>query len=840
MTPIYNMRKINVAIASLLMSFTAGHADTIQVDSARFWGPVVLNAPYEVDTVDMKGKGFDPQSLLKDNASLVNRKGKETWGTIVSGSALPSDGLKGGKHALSMLNFGITAPRFMKVAIDVKKLKTYKIYVDGTGKSDGKLQLLPGYTDITLLCLASESSRDSFNVAVTGDSLGGLSVGANSYHPYSMKDMIMGDHYRNVSVSPSGRYALVVYYYTKPDGKNSFRTVLTDLKNGKEMRRWNEYQNFRWLGNKDVFYFDRSSGTGRQLVVFEPATGSERILCDDLPSGGYTLSPNLKYAILSRSAQGRDVDGGLKRLENPDDRQPGWRSRNYLLKFDLENGVVQPLTFGASSVWLHDISSDGGKLLLSFGRMEPSRRPFDHSTYVEMDASTGLVDTLLADTAYIASAQYSPAADKVLFKASPASFAGIGQETASGQIPNMFDYRLYVFDKSTKKTTPILRNFAPSVDDAVWSEGDGMVYFLATDGCGRSLFRVNPESGKVVKFGLPLSYISDWGISVGTRVPRLAFFGQTATRARELFLCELDRTAPRTAKFGEIDFDGLTKGVSIGECHDWSFRNSRGDTIKGFYYLPPDFKQGKKYPVIVYYYGGCTPTSKVLEFQYPFQVFASQGYVVYVVEPSGAIGFGQEFAARHVGAWGKMTADDIIEGTKKFLSEHSFADDKHVGCLGASYGGFMTQYLLTRTDLFTTGISHAGISNIASYWGGGYWGYTYGEAAQYGSYPWNATDMYVKQSPLFNADKIHTPLLLLHGTVDTNVPTNESQQLYTALRILGRPVSYVQIEGENHVITDFDKRLKWQNTIFAWFANWLKNEPLWWKTLYPGDNFGLK
>ena len=96
----------------------------------------------------------------------------------------------------------------------------------------------------------------------------------------------------------------------------------------------------------------------------------------------------------------------------------------------------------------------------------------------------------------------------------------------------------------------------------------------------------------------------------------------------------------------------------------------------------------------------------------------------------------------------------------------------------------------------------------------------------------------MKHSPLFNADKIHTPLLLLHGTVDTNVPTNESQQLFTALRILGRKVSYVQVDGENHVITDYKKRLAWQNVIFAWFAHWLKDQPLWWNTLYPNDHFG--
>ena len=149
----------------------------------------------------------------------------------------------------------------------------------------------------------------------------------------------------------------------------------------------------------------------------------------------------------------------------------------------------------------------------------------------------------------------------------------------------------------------------------------------------------------------------------------------------------------------------------------------------------------------------------------------------------------------------------------------------------------MTQYLQTRTDIFACAISHAGISDITAYWGGGYWGYTYGEAAEYGSFPWNNPDLFVKHSPLYNADKIHTPLLLLHGTVDTNVPTNQSQAMYTALRILDRPVAYVTVENQDHHILDWKKRMAWQQIINAWFALWLKDEPLWWNTLYPGDCF---
>ena len=258
-------------------------------------------------------------------------------------------------------------------------------------------------------------------------------------------------------------------------------------------------------------------------------------------------------------------------------------------------------------------------------------------------------------------------------------------------------------------------------------------------------------------------------------------------------------------------------------------------TIEGRIYYPSDFDSTKKYPLIVYYYGGCLPSDRSFEMRYSAWLYTQQGYIVYVLNPSGTIGYGQEFAARHTNAWGDWTAEEIIEGVKRLCKEKTFINSKKIGCMGASYGGFMTQYLQTKTDIFACAVSHAGISNITSYWGEGYWGYSYSAAASAGSYPWNNPDLYTKHSPLFNADKINTPLLLLHGTADTNVPIGESIQMYNALKILGKEVEFITIKGENHGIVDFEKRLKWNNTIYAWFAKWLKDDSSWWEALYPEE-----
>ncbi len=176
---------------------------------------------------------------------------------------------------------------------------------------------------------------------------------------------------------------------------------------------------------------------------------------------------------------------------------------------------------------------------------------------------------------------------------------------------------------------------------------------------------------------------------------------------------------------------------------------------------------------------------------------------------------------------------EIIDGVKKFIAAHPFVDDKRVGCIGASYGGFTTMFLQTQTDIFAAAVAHAGISSIASYWGEGYWGYLYSAVATANSFPWNRKDIYIDQSPLFQADKIKTPLLLLHGSADTNVPPGESIQLYTALKLLGREVELIQVEDQNHTIMVYSKRLLWTKSILAWFDKWLKGQPEWWNDLYP-------
>ena len=211
--------------------------------------------------------------------------------------------------------------------------------------------------------------------------------------------------------------------------------------------------------------------------------------------------------------------------------------------------------------------------------------------------------------------RFSPDGRQILVKASPAAFDGLGSEVKPGQQPQAFDNRLYLYDIASRQTTALLKGFAPSVASYEWSAADNKVYFSADDRAYHGLFSLDMRTRKVVRYELPVTSVQGYSIATATRNPRAVFFGQTAERAREMFTCNLtDKSKPATTLTGKIRFDELYKDVAIGTCHEWQFKATRGDSIDGFYLLPPDFNPEQTYPLIVYYYGGCTPTTQCLEF----------------------------------------------------------------------------------------------------------------------------------------------------------------------------------------------------------------------------------
>ena len=811
------MKKQLLLTGALCLGVMAASAETIEVKSFRYAGPYAVQKPFMIDSVDVNSRTFALKNLLDASLSLDALKQAQ----LTSADALPA--LSG--DALHVLGFHVQNTAYTKAQLKVEGLSSYQVYVDGKKINGTEITLNPATHDVAIKCLSAEGKNESVKVSLETEKDGVLTLREDGNRLYTLTDVLHGTRFSGVNVSPNGKYLMTSYRTSREGGKSTSVTKITELATGKVLAERGEH--LQWMPTSNLYYYTRTGVEGRQLVTVDPLTGKENVLVEALPDGYFEVAPTEDWLLYSITQEGPKERKEIYEVIEPDDRQPGWRNRSSLAKYDLKSGMMQPLTFGYHNAWGSDISQDGRYVLVMTEESRLTQRPTTLRTLYRLDVQTMQVEVLVEKDGFMGGAQFSPDGTQVLLTGSPESFNAIGKNVKEGQTPSTVDTQLYLMDIASKQITPLTKHFNPCVQRAVWNVADGQVYFTAENRDYISFYRLNPKDGKIQQIDVKEDLVT--GFSLAKSAPVAAYYGQGASNSDRLYTMD-------TKKMKQALVEDLSKeildGIQLGECQAWNFVNAKGDTIYGRYYLPPHFDASKKYPLIVNYYGGCSPTERYFESRYPHHAYAALGYVVYVVNPSGATGFGQEFSARHVNTAGDGPAQDIIEGTKKFCEAHPFVNAKKIGCIGASYGGFMSQYLQTQTDIFAAAISHAGISDHTSYWGEGYWGYSYSEVSMANSYPWTRKDLYVEQSPLFNAHKINTPILFLHGDVDMNVPVGESIQMYTALKLLGKETAMVLVEGQDHHILEYGRRVQWQNTIWAWFAKWLKDDATWWDAIY--------
>lgn len=805
-------RILSLAVMPWALAASASAAD-YQVEKVRFAGPFKVTAPLVLDSVDNQQTRYSADKAVDTPLSLE----------LTSGKALTSlASLRLDTTTLNMVRFDVTAKSYAKdLKLDVKGAKKYKLYADGVEQGP-TFSLQPGFHTFSLKFVA-----DSTGLAISMPSEV-LTAVDNGKRSVTMTDVLATRVTSEASLSPSGRWAFVGWRWIDETNKTQSETQLVDLKTG--MKRFVD-GNLSWMPSSDRYYYISEEGNRKMLKVVDPATGAEKVLAADIPTYYCTVSPTETFGIIMQSQDGPKKEEGVFEIVHPDDRQPNWRTRYSIAKFDFATGMVQPLVYTYHQAYISDITPDGKHLLFAVATDSLTQRPTTRSTYYDLNLETMESRVLVEKDGFVGNGVYAGSSDKVFFSASTEAFGGIGKRVPEGATPSMIDNHLYVMDTATRKVTPLTADDATSISDMEYSAVDKCLYYTAENGDSVSLYRLEPKTYRSTMVRQPLECLN--GLSIAAKGGNIMVHGSSAAVPYEIYNITSPAAKAKATLVSAPNAE-LQASLAIGEVKPWSFQSPRGYRVTGFYNLPADFDPAKKYPVIVHYYGGCSPTSRRFGngSHYPAFYWNALGYIVFNVNPSGASGFGQEWASRHVNTMGEGPAQDIIDATRQFIKDVPQCDADHIGCISASYGGFMTQYMMTKDNPFTCGVSHAGISSHTSYWGEGYWGYSYSEVSAANSYPWTRKDLYVERSPLYNADKISKPILFTHGTADTNVPLGESIQMYTALRLLGVPTAFIEVEGENHGIMDPVKRVKWIDSIMAWFQRWLKDDPTWWDAIY--------
>lgn len=658
-----------------------------------------------------------------------------------------------------------------------------------------------------------------------------LHISTSPIHFTSITNLLEDPKIGSIAISSDGELAAVGISQIKDESGNKDSWIdIYETKTGSLFTSYKGLSNIssiKWVPKRKAFTFLSSSKEKQSLWVVDLTTRKTEPILEEIKDlSGYAWSPDGSYIIYSITQKPEEDKTGLKKHQDLNDRWPWARHVTDLYRIHFPSKAKSRLTGSKYSLQLQSVSSNGEKLLLSTARYDPTERPYSFTTFFILDLTSMQCDSLTS-LAWSSTAGFSPDGNKILFIGGPSAFGSAGINLPEGMIPNDYDGQAYLYDLITGDVQAISKEFNPAITSAYWSKSGQIIYFSTTDKSFKNLYRYDLKSKKFLPIKLEVIVLEN--LDFADDKAAAIYKGSSAAEPDRLYFLDLNN------QNSKLLFDPnyeTYRYVQLGQAKEWTFKNSRGEDIDGLIYYPPNFDPYKKYPCLVYYYGGTNPVEQSFEGRYPKNLWASNGYVVYVLQPSGAVGYGQNFSALHVNDWGKITAEEIIKGTEEFLKAHPFVDSSKVGCIGASYGGFMTLNILTKTNIFAAAVSHAGISSLASYWGEGYWGYLYSAVATANSFPWNRKDIYVDHSALFSADKITTPLLLLHGASDTNVPPGESIQMFTALKLLGKEVEFVEVAGQDHHIMEYNKRKQWTKTIIAWFDKYLKDQPEWWNSLF--------
>lgn len=351
-----------------------------------------------------------------------------------------------------------------------------------------------------------------------------------------------------------------------------------------------------------------------------------------------------------------------------------------------------------------------------------------------------------------------------------------------------------------------------------WSDDGRWIWFGLEDSAEDHVARIRPDgTGLERPVSGPLSAGAfDW--AGGT----FAFQRSTLERPAEVFAVSSGARdpAPRLRMAEQVtDHNAWLGSVRLAETRTIYFPSADGTEIEGFVAFPPGFREGERYPVLLRIHGG--PVSQYTHaFNFEAQLFAAHGYLVVYTNPRGSSGYGQAFSQTLFADWGNKDSEDVLAGVDHVITQ-GWGDPDRLGVGGWSYGGILTNYVITKTDRFKGAISGASeVLYIANY---GHDHYQYVWERELGL-PWegNNRELWERLSPFNYLDRVTTPTLVMGGEKDWNVPILNSEQLYQVLRRRGVPTQLVVYPDQTHGISvpsyQKDRLLRY----LAWYDRWVK------------------
>jgi dipeptidyl aminopeptidase/acylaminoacyl peptidase len=419
-------------------------------------------------------------------------------------------------------------------------------------------------------------------------------------------------------------------------------------------------------------------------------------------------------------------------------------------------------------------------------------------------------------------------------------------------------FRLALYDRAAKTIKDLLPKFDNWVDEFAWDPRSFAIFAASSYQGGTQLLMVDIPEGSYNAMGATEGEFSDLRPTAGGLMLIATAMHVAAPPEVVLFdLRSVHMNTSRTATFGSLGHpinperqytsaivfneyalthlnDALLAQLDLPAMESFWFAAKDGTMLEGFIIRPPGFDATKKYPVKFLIHGGPQGAwGDDWSYRWNAELFAANGYVVVMINPRGSTGYGQAIVEEVSGDWGGKPFTDLMTGLDYAEQHYNFIDKNRECALGASYGGYMANWVLGHTDRFKCIVSHDGMFNAESAFGSteedwfNIWEFKFPNTQ--GGHPWDYygkpgdENPFRKWSPSLYAKNFKTPTLVIHGQLDYRLDLSEGLQLFDTLQMLGVPSKMLYFPDEGHWVLKPQNSQLWYKTVNDWVDQWTKS-----------------
>jgi dipeptidyl aminopeptidase/acylaminoacyl peptidase len=665
---------------------------------------------------------------------------------------------------------------------------------------------------------------------------------AQSRRPFTFEDMMSLQRVGEPQVSPDGRW--VAFSAITADLKANTRTPhlwvvplagsdakqLTSGVSGEDRPRWSP-------DGKQLAYISSQGGGSQVWVVdFDGAAGNftgepRRITSISTEAAGELWSPNGQNILFVSPVYPDCKDDACNKARAEEMARSKvkatiftrlfyrhWSSytggkRSHLFVVPASGGVARDLTPGDHDVPpfqlggsdLYAFSPDGKEVAFTSNISEVQATSTNNDLFV-VPVDGGRPKKITGNPASDSTPRYSPDGKYIAYLAQ----ARPGYESDR--------FRLMLYERATGQHRSLTENFDRWVGGFVWAPDSSRIYFVAEDKGEQPIYQVGVSGGDVRR--LERGTNDDLTITSDGKI--LLFTRMSVRAPNEIYSAELANNTRlgATRQLTHLN-DAALSQVEMPPLQSFWFTGSEKSRVQGFLLKPPGFDAHKKYPVKFLIHGGPQGAwHDAWSYRWNPELFAADGYVVVMINFHGSTGYGQKFIDAINGDWGGRPYLDLMRGLDYVERAYPFVDKDRECALGASYCGYMINWILGHTTRFKCLVSHDGMFNTES---------AYGTTEElwfpeweFKGTPWTNRAMYRRWSPHLFAANFKTPTLVVHGQLDYRLDVSEGFQLFTTLQRLGVPSKMLYFPDEGHWVLKPQNSGLWYKTVNQWVDTWVK------------------